>query len=370
MAQSLTPDRVASTLQSYSGTETDSVVNSIGADVAQYLINQGQDSLENEVQGRFVRSINLNWQPGYGGREDLLQVDTFISLWEGEDRHSAFSQIGFQQRGSEEGANFGVGYRGQPVEPLLLGINVFYDYLSKPNVSRYSIGLEARHRDFDLFTNWYQGLEDEVTLSDGQTAYSPDGFDFEFVGRIPQFLPHLQFIARYYRWKAEGLGADDLEGAEYGLRFSPVSLFAVEWRYDKMSGDEQDIGIEASIEYKFDVPLKQQLRPESVLQYEDVWQRRFERVWRQYEQRVLYKGGAPSDQLRITEISGGVRLEILVPEEAEEVMLSWSLEQPNPITGTARVQKTNLTLSGIFHSYDITIPNFDANRAYLLPHSS
>ena len=364
MAQALTPDGVARILRSSSNAGA----SHIAGDIAQSFIDQGTDRLADELRGNFFRSINLNWRPGYGGREDLVQIDTVMSLLDGNGT-SLFGQAGLQTSDGEGGLHVGVGYRAQPAEAVLLGVNAFYDYLSNPEVSRYSIGLEARSPFMDLSGNWYQGLSDE-TLSDGRIAYSPDGFDVEFSGRLPH-VPYLELTGRYYRWDGEGADPDDLQGAEYGLRFFPVPLFTLEGVYDKLSGGGDDVGVEALIHYEFGVPLSEQLQPERVTFQDDVWQRRFERVQRQYEQRVRYRGAssAPAPDLEFgTPIATGARLQFRVPADAMTIRIGWALTA-TPGTGLTGspvdLQRNQLTaVSGDIYRYDVTIANFDRNTSY------
>ena len=352
MAQTLTPGQVARTLSSFGSTGA----GGVAGNMAQSLIDQGWDRLEEELRGNFFRSINLNWRPGYGGREDLLQIDTVMSLWD-QGNNSIFGQAGLQSRDGEGGLHVGLGYRARPVEAVLLGLNIFYDYLSDPEVSRYSLGAEAQSAYGGVSANWYQGLSDE-RLSDGRTAYSPDGFDIEFSGRVPG-LPYLELTGRYYRWNGQGAGTRDLEGTEYGLKLTPVPLFTVKGVYEDLSGGGDDVGVEASIEYQFGVPWQEQLRTSAVANRSDPWQRRFERVRRQYEQRVQYT--APAERLKIRRLSGGrVRLEFPVPSEVSNIRISWV---PSVGAGTVNVQRSDLARAGQVYSYEPT-QLFDEQTSY------
>ena len=354
MAQALTPGQVARTLSSFGSTGA----GGVAGNMAQSLIDQGWDGLEEKLRGNFFRTINLNWRPGYGGREDLLQIDTVMSLWD-QGNNSIFGQAGLQSRDGEGGLHVGLGYRARPVEEVLLGLNVFYDYLSDPEVSRYSVGAEAQSAYAGVSGNWYQGLSDE-RLADGRTAYSPDGFDIEFSGRMPG-LPYLELTGRYYRWSGQG-ETRDLKGTEYGLKLTPVPLFTVKGVYEDLSGGGDDVGVEASMEYRFGVPWQEQLRSSALASRNDPWNRRFERVRRQYEQRVQYRGtvttggsGALSSELIIIspldrdpqgELKG-VRLTFpALLATVSEIDISWALTAtPGTELGTATVQRSELRAS-------------------------
>ena len=356
MAQALTPGQVARTLSSFGSTGA----GGVAGNMAQSLIDQGWDRLEEELRGNFFRTINLSWRPGYGGREDILQIDTVMSLWD-QGNNSLFGQAGLQSRDGEGGLHVGLGYRARPVEAVLLGLNIFYDYLSDPEVSRYSLGAEAQTAYGGVSGNWYQGLSDE-RLSDGRTAYSPDGFDIEFSGRVPG-LPYLELTGRYYRWNGQGAGTRDLEGTEYGLRLTPVPLFTVQGVYEDLSGGGDDVGMEASIEYRFGVPWQEQLRSSAVARRSDPWNRRFERVRRQYEQRVQHRGtatggsGALRSELIVSALEPitpgdaqgplqGVRLTFpALPAAVSEIGISWALTATpgTPLGSTVDVQRSELS---------------------------
>ena len=354
MAQALTPGQVARTLSSFGSTGA----GGVAGNMAQSLIDQGWNGLEEKLRGNFFRTINLNWRPGYGGREDVLQIDTVMSLWD-QGNNSIFGQAGLQSRDGEGGLHVGLGYRARPVEAVLLGLNIFYDYLSDPEVSRYSLGAEAQTAYGGVSANWYQGLSDE-RLADGRTAYSPDGFDIEFSGRMPG-LPYLELTGRYYRWNGQGAGTRDLEGTEYGLRLTPVSLFTVQGVYEDLSGGGDDVGMEASIEYRFGVPWQEQLRSSAVARRSDPWQRRFERVRRQYEQRVQHTAsatggsGALRPELIVSALEPitpgdaqgplqGVRLTFpALPATVSEIDISWTLTATPGTPGTVTVSRSELS---------------------------
>ena len=368
MAQTLTPGQVARTLSSFGSTGA----GGVAGNMAQSLIDQGWDRLEEELRGNFFRTINLNWRPGYGDREDILQIDTVMSLWD-QGNNSIFGQAGLQSRDGEGGLHVGLGYRARPVEAVLLGLNIFYDYLSDPEVSRYSLGAEAQTVYGGVSANWYQGLSDE-RLADGRTAYSPDGFDIEFSGRMPG-LPYLELTGRYYRWNGQGAGTRDLEGTEYGLRLTPVPLFTVKGVYEDLSGGGDDVGVEASIEYQFGVPWQEQLRSSAVARRSDPWNRRFERVRRQYEQRVQHRGTAVpgrSGPVRVLATASGVRLVFTAASTVTNLRIGWALTaSPDTELGTVTAQRSELILinrADQSYAYELTQAGtgftFDPNTAY------
>ena len=131
-----------------------------------------------------------------------------------------------------------------------------------------------------------------------------------------------------------------------------------------MSGGGDDVGVEALMEYEFGVPLREQLTPAQVTLQENVWQRRFERVRRQYEQRVQYKD-RPDTELQIVAITGGVRL-TFPATDVNRVRIGWALTAtPGTEIDFVDLPISDLTnVSGDLYRYDIAIASFDPGTSY------
>ncbi len=263
------------------GAELSGRLNHLGEQALQSMVDSGLNQVEQRLQGRVVRRVELGYRSSFGGREELFQADLQLSLWEQERRAALFGQLGALTRDGEGGANVGVGYRHLVSGGLLLGLNAFYDYLSDPSVQRWSVGGELKGSLLDLSGNWYQGQGDERTGNVEQ--YSPDGWDLELAGRLPRF-PWVEAGARYYHWDGEGAD-EDLEGVRYRVLLKPFSLFGLGVEYDDPERGSEDWGVEAEFSYQFGQSMNKQLDP---LQFTrtDPWGRRYERVKREYEIRV------------------------------------------------------------------------------------
>ena len=235
-----------------------STIAATGARMAQHAVDTGLRQLESRLSQRFFRTINLNWSPGFNGREDLYQVDAMTSLYDGQ-RGSLLSQLGLQSRDGETGANVGAILRSRAFEHWTFGVNAFYDYLSEPEVDRWSAGVEMLGRWFSVSGNIYTGLDED--LVNNNTYYSPDGWDLELAGVMPSF-PWLELAGRYYHWDRSG--QSDLKGQDYKLTLSPVPMLGVSLRYDDVSAGggnlDTDIGFELNLSYEMGRPFVEQLR--------------------------------------------------------------------------------------------------------------
>ena len=267
-------------------------------EMLQSLVDAGLDQVEQAATRLpFVRGVRLGYRTPFAGREDLLEADLSLALLDRE-RNAVLGQLGLQMRDGEPAFNVGLAYRVRahaPVpEGVILGVNFFYDYLADPEVSRYSFGFEARSPHMTGYLNVYRGLGDEPQ-ADGSIAYSPNGWDLGLSGRVPM-LPWLELAATHYRWSLHGLdvsGQNSLTGQHYEIRLEPMPLFSVDVEYDT-GGRGSGWGVQAQMEYRFGVPFGEQVRLRRLLAdadagRPDAWSRRFERVQREYEQRVQYR---------------------------------------------------------------------------------
>ena len=252
-----------------------------GEEKLQAMVDSGLDNVTQRLQGSILPQLELSYRAPFSGREELFHANATLSLWESPDT-LLFGQGGLLLRDGEDGANLGLGYRFLAGEGLLLGVNTFYDWLSDPDVERWSVGVEARSAWLDLHANWYQGRGND---RDGDTLYySPDGWDVEIAAHLPE-APWVELGASYYLWEGEG-GQDDLEGLRYGLSLKPFTLWNIGFEYDDPDGDGGSWGVKTDLNYQFGVPLSNQLALRGTQGTPDLWSRRYEKVEREYAIRV------------------------------------------------------------------------------------
>ena len=251
----LTPKGLADAMKQGEGIDIDiqESATAMGTQLSQGVIDAGLRRVESSLQGHnFFRAINLSWSPGFNQREDMYQVDSMLSLHEGHAA-SVMSQLGIQSRDGEPAVNAGMILRTRAFRDWVFGLNTFYDYLSDPQVDRWSAGVEIYGRWFTVTSNIYNGMDEDVVL--GQRWYSPDGWDIEFAGRAPQF-PWLEYSGRYYHWDRDG--ESDLKGQDYKLTLKPMQLLDLSLRYDAARGGSGKLGFEAQLKYRFDISVNEQ----------------------------------------------------------------------------------------------------------------
>ena len=286
-----------------------------GQERAQSMVDVGLKRLEERLEGRVLRNLELSYRAPFAGREDLFHANATLALWERSEQ-LLFGQGGLVIRDEKEGANIGLGYRFMAQQDLLLGVNAFYDYLSDPDVARWSVGAEARSSWLDLYANWYQGTGDD---REGDTLYySPDGWDIEVAAHLPD-NPWIEAAASYYTWDGER-GQDDLEGQRYRLSFKPSTLVGIGFEYDSPDEDSGSWGVEFDLNYQFGVPLSEQLNFSGNQGKLDLWSRRYEKVEREYAIRVREQrtvAAVPTERISVDSaqlIAGSVDVSVRLPE--------------------------------------------------------
>ena len=273
--------------------------------VTQSFLNAGIAALR-EWSGGLVRSLDARYRGPLGERAEILGIDAMLALWEGQGS-GLLGQMGVSLQEDDDSAfSGGLAYRHDMLSgDLQLGINAFYDYLSDVGLDRFSIGFETRTRLLDLYLNWYQALGG----ASSPELYTPDGFDAQVSAHLPA-LPWMELSAKYYRWNRL-YAQPDLEGQEYALALRPVPLLSLEARYEDPESGSTDLAGELSLEYRIGVPLREQLRIGRVRSQKPML-RRFERVRREYQQRIQR---APTAIVR----SDAVRLESVLVQVDNQV---------------------------------------------------
>ena len=113
--------------------------------------------------------------------------------------------------------NAGLGFRTLINDGnAVLGANIFYDYEYDEGHERGSFGLEYLASNFQLYTNIYHSISDQVNYSIGNNLVVEevlDGIDYSIVGQVP-YMPWANLVYKGYDWEQTGA---DLQGYNVGL---------------------------------------------------------------------------------------------------------------------------------------------------------
>ena len=295
-------------LSSYPVRTRDAVLDALAGE----LLSSGVSSLSGEDS--FIKGLDVGYQSPLGSRDGSFSVEAVFGLWEGSDA-LVFGQGGFivQERGSvwEPGANAGLGYRFL-ANDILLGANVFFDYLNDDEhgaFRRYSLGAEARGRYWDVSANWYRRLSDvNRTVIDGENylVYTASGWDAEGAVRLPGW-EWLELAVRRYEWEREIGG--DIRGFNYRLTARLIQALSLEAEYDYPEGGGDDWGVHLRFSHSWETgdgfasAFSRAGKSSGLVS--DAWSRRYERVRRRYEQRIIEERVPASSATDIIALGAG-----------------------------------------------------------------
>ncbi len=277
-------------LSSYPARTRDAVLDALAGE----LLSSGVSSLSGEDS--FIKGLDVGYQSPLGSRDGSFSVEAVFGLWEGSDA-LVFGQGGYivqeRESGWEPGANAGLGYRFL-ANDILLGANVFFDYLNDDEhgaFRRYSLGAEARGRYWDVSANWYRRLSDvNRTVIDGENylVYTASGWDAEGAVRLPGW-EWLELAVRRYEWEREIGG--DIRGFNYRLTARLIQALSLEAEYDYPEGGGDDWSVHLRFSHSWEAgdgfasAFSRAGKSSGLVS--DAWSRRYERVRRRYEQRII-----------------------------------------------------------------------------------
>ena len=271
------------------------------------------DKTRQAAADSFIKNIEIGYSSPLGDRDGSISFDIFWALWESQ-RALVFGQTGaiLQERTDdwEPGGNAGLGVRFLTADWLQLGGNIFFDHLSDEDdgrFQRYSIGIEARTRYVDLSANTYRRLSDvrfENRESGRFAIYTAEGYDIEAAGRIPGY-EWLEFGIRRYEW--ERLNSKDLEGFNYRAALQLYQPFSLEVEYDEPEEGDSDWSVNFNFAHSWAPGDGHQglFRRSAKPGGRDIWSRRYEKVRRRYEQRIIEESVEPLLRALITRATRG-----------------------------------------------------------------
>ncbi|MEH6823953.1 MAG: SUMF1/EgtB/PvdO family nonheme iron enzyme [Motiliproteus sp.] len=234
---------------------------------------------------------SLEVEVGKAERRDWdLSIKGLHPLWSSDDRrHNLFMQGGVEyfkyNDRQRTGSNLGTGYRQLSADQRWFwGTNLFFDHENPYGHQRASLGFELETAQLRVNTNIYHALS---RWQDSRSHYQEralDGIDLELSGLIPSF-PQLRVGLRGYQWDRHD-GLDNLDGTEASLEYTHSTLLGIELNADDNNTQQLNWGAKVSVNYRFGVPLTDQLRPQSDAELLDVKNRLLRKVEREYRIRT------------------------------------------------------------------------------------
>ncbi|TGB76208.1 intimin-like inverse autotransporter SinH [Escherichia sp. E4702] len=237
-----------------------------------YLQGQITSSAQSYIEGALspYGKVRTNLSIGQDGDLDGSSIDYFVP-WYDNQSTVYFSQFSAQRKEERTIGNIGLGVRHN-FDKWLLGGNIFYDYDFTRGHRRLGLGTEAWTDYLKFSGNYYHPLSDWKDSKDFDFYLERParGWDIRAEAWLPSY-PQLGgkiVFEQYYGDEVALFGTDNLEKDPYavtlGVSYQPVPLLTVGTDYKAGTGDNSDLSVNATINYQFGVPLKDQLNSDNV----------------------------------------------------------------------------------------------------------
>lgn len=237
-----------------------------------YLQGQITSSAQSYIEGALspYGKVRSNLSIGQDGSLDGSSIDYFVPLYDNQ-KSVYFSQLSAQRKEERTIGNIGFGVRHN-FDKWLLGGNIFYDYDFTRGHRRLGLGTEAWTDYLKLSGNYYHPLSDWKDSKDFDFYLERParGWDVRAEAWLPSYpqLGGKVVFEQYYGDEVALFGTDNLEKDPYavtlGVNYQPVPLLTVGTEYKAGTGDNSDLSINATVNYQFGVPLKDQLNSDNV----------------------------------------------------------------------------------------------------------
>ncbi|EFD1055115.1 intimin-like inverse autotransporter SinH [Escherichia coli] len=237
-----------------------------------YLQGQITSSAQSYIEGALspYGKVRSNLSIGQDGSLDGSSIDYFVPLYDSQ-KSVYFSQLSAQRKEERTIGNIGFGVRHN-LDKWLLGGNIFYDYDFTRGHRRLGLGTEAWTDYLKLSGNYYHPLSDWKDSKDFDFYLERParGWDVRAEAWLPSYpqLGGKVVFEQYYGDEVALFGTGNLEKDPYavtlGMNYQPVPLLTVGADYKAGTGDNSDLSVNATINYQFGVPLKDQLNSDNV----------------------------------------------------------------------------------------------------------
>ncbi|WP_155416458.1 Ig-like domain-containing protein [Photorhabdus luminescens] len=256
------------------GTELLGLLNSDPKKLAQdYVVNKLNSQITNNTQkwlSQFgTAKINLNID--HHGHLDESSVDLLVPFYDDKDHWLVYSQYGYRHKDSRDTVNLGVGTR-LFINNWMYGANTFYDNDLTGNNSRFSLGGELWTNYLKMSANAYFRLSDWHNSRDLANYYErpANGYDLIADMYLPS-MPSLGAKIKYEQYFGDNVALfgtnnrqKDPYAATIGVNYTPVPLITAGVDYKLGKEGKSDGIFSLNVNYRFGVPLSEQLSPENV----------------------------------------------------------------------------------------------------------
>ncbi|NHB60232.1 adhesin [Photorhabdus sp. RW14-46] len=256
------------------GTKILGLLNSDPKKLAQdYIVNKLNSQITSNTQkwlSQFgTAKINLNVD--HRGRLDESSVDLLVPFYDDKEHWLVYSQYGYRHKDSRDTVNLGIGTR-LFINNWMYGANTFYDNDLTGNNSRFSLGGELWTNYLKMSANAYFRLSDWHNSRDLVNYYErpANGYDLIADMYLPS-MPSLGAKIKYEQYFGDNVALfgknkrqKDPYAATIGVNYTPIPLITAGIDYKLGKEGKSDGIFSFNVNYRFGVPLSEQLSPENV----------------------------------------------------------------------------------------------------------
>ncbi|NHB94262.1 adhesin, partial [Photorhabdus cinerea] len=238
-----------------------------------YIVNKLNSQITNNTQkwlSQFgTAKINLNVD--HHGHLDESSVDLLVPFYDDKDHWLVYTQYGYRHKDSRDTVNLGIGTR-LFINDWMYGANTFYDNDLTGNNSRFSLGGELWTNHLKMSTNAYFRLSDWHNSRDLTNYYErpANGYDLIADMYLPS-MPSLGAKIKYEQYFGDNVALfgtnnrqKDPYAATFGINYTPIPLITTGVDYKLGKEGKSDGIFSFNVNYRFGVPLSEQLSPENV----------------------------------------------------------------------------------------------------------
>jgi len=249
-------------------------------EVADRVENQGQSLLS--PYGNAQIDFNVDMDGNFNGSGASL-----LTPWADRYRSLTFSQVGFHQ--TEDGlvGNAGLGQRWMTGD-WLLGYNGFVDRQFNSGLQRASLGTEAWSDFLRFSANYYTPLSGWQNRNPFQQQRLARGYDVTTQGYLPFYrqlgmsVSWEQYLGNNVDLFNSGNAYHNPSALTLGISYTPVPLVTVSASHKASNEGESQDQLGLRLNYRFGVPLSQQLSASNVAEARSLRGSRYDSVTRNY----------------------------------------------------------------------------------------
>ena len=247
-------------------------------EVGNRVVDEGQSLLS--PYGKAQIDFNVDMDGNFTGSGASL-----LTPWADRYQSLTFSEVGFHQTDDGLVGNFGLGQRWTAGR-WLLGYNGFVDRMFDSGLQRASLGTEAWGDYLRFSANYYTPLSGWQNRDPFQQQRLARGYDVTTQGYLPFYrqlgmsVSWEQYLGNDVDLFSSGNSYHNPSALTFGVSYTPVPLVTLSASHKTSNEGESQDQLGLHLNYRFGVPLSQQLSADNVAEARSLRGSRYDMVTR------------------------------------------------------------------------------------------